>query len=65
MISVTEVTVAGILEIVSTLVTSSISWMGDFLAAITASPVLTIFCIAVPLVGLGVGILKRLLGTRG
>lgn len=65
MISVTEVTVAAILEIVSTLVTSAIAWMADFLSAITASPVLTIFVIAVPLVGLGVGILKRLIGVRG
>lgn len=65
MISVTEVTVTAILELVSQLVTSAIAWMADFLAAITASPVLTIFVIAVPLVGLGVGILKRLIGVRG
>lgn len=61
----TEVTIANIIETVSTLVTGAIGWMTDFLGAITSSPVLTIFCIAVPLVGLGVGLLGRLLGTRG
>ena len=60
-----EVTMASIIESVSTLVTASIGWMGDFLTEITSSPVLTIFCIAVPLVGLGVGLLKRLIGVRG
>ncbi len=64
MISVETVTVAAIIEVVSTLVTGAISWMTDFLGAITGSPVLTLFCIAVPLVGLGVGLLKRLLGAR-
>lgn len=60
-----EVTMTSIIESVSTLVTASIGWMGDFLTEITASPVLTIFCIAVPLVGLGCGLLKRLIGVRG
>lgn len=56
----TEVTMASILENVGTFVTSAISWMGDFLTEITASPVLVIFVIAVPLVGLGIGLLNRL-----
>lgn len=51
---------AAILESVGTFVTEAISWMGEFLAEIVASPVLTIFVIAVPLVGLGVGLLNRL-----
>lgn len=56
----TEVTMATILESVSTFITSAIGWMGDFLTEITASPVLTIFVIAVPLCGLGIGLLSRM-----
>lgn len=56
----TEVTMATILESVGTFVTSAIGWMGDFLTEITASPVLTIFVIAIPLVGLGIGLMNRL-----
>lgn len=57
----------GILTDVGNLVTSGISWMGDFLAEITAdtSKILVTFVVAVPLVGLGVGLLKRLIHTRG
>lgn len=57
----------GILTDVGNLVTSGISWMGDFLTEITAdtSKILVTFVVAVPLVGLGVGLLKRLIHTRG
>lgn len=47
------------------LVTNAVSWMGDFLGSITDNSVLTLFCIALPLVGLGVGLLRRLIHTRG
>lgn len=55
---------ASILESVSSFVTAAVGWMGEFLAEIVASPVLTIFVIAVPLVGLGVGLLNRLFRTN-
>lgn len=58
---------------------AAISWLGDFLGTITAtsdngsgtmvatngSLVLMIFVVALPLVGLGIGLLRRLIKTRG
>lgn len=52
---------------VSSFVTSAVGWMGDFLAEITAdtSGILVTFCVALPLVGLGIGLLRRLIHVRG
>lgn len=57
----------GILDTAGQLVTKGISWMGDFLTEITSdtSGILVTFVVAVPLVGLGVGLLKRLIHVRG
>lgn len=51
---------------VGDLVTAAIGWMGDFLTEITSdtSGILMTFCVALPLVGLGVSLLKRLLSVR-
>lgn len=65
MIKVTEVTLAAIIEMVSTIVTGAVGWMSTLLGAITASPVLSIFCIGVPLLSIGVITLRSLMGTRG
>lgn len=59
---------AAILDAVSQVVTASISWMTSFLGVITATnsegaltnPILLLFVI-IPLVGLGIGLLKRLM----
>ena len=58
---------SGILTNVGTFVTSAIGWMGDFVETITATgnEALFIFVVAVPLCGLGVGLLNRLIHTRG
>ena len=45
--------------------TQAIGWVGDVATTITGTPVLLMFCVAVPLCGLGVGMFKRLLSTRG
>lgn len=47
---------------VGSLVTGAVGWLGDYVEAITAegNTVLLLFVVAVPLVGLGVGLLKRL-----
>lgn len=58
----TEVTLAGILEQISTVVTSALGWMGDVLAEIAGNPILIIFCVALPLVGLGISFVRRLIG---
>lgn len=57
---------AAIISAVGSLVTGAIGWMGDFVEAITASgnEILLIGCVCVPLVGLGVGLLKRLISVR-
>ena len=45
-------------------VTHAVSWMGDFATAISNNLLLVIAVVAVPLVGLGVGLLSRLLRKR-
>ena len=56
-----------IITAVTTFVNGAIGWMGSFLSEITSdtSGVLMTFVVALPLVGLGVGLLKRLISVRG
>lgn len=68
---------ATMLSNVGSFITQAIVWMGQFLAQITGvttseagvvsinNPVLFIFVVCIPLVGLGVGLLNRLIHTRG
>lgn len=56
----TAVTIATILEQVTSIVTSAISWAGSFGTVITSNPLILMFVI-VPFVGLGVGLIKRLI----
>ena len=70
-------TFAQILSNVGSFVTQAISWMGSFLGQIAGvtnsaegvvslnNPILFVFVVCVPLVGLGVGLLNRLIHTRG
>ena len=51
--------VAAILADVGSIVTSSVSWIGSFVGAITSNGLLEMFVI-VSFVGLGVGLIKRL-----
>lgn len=57
---------AALISAVSSLVTGAIGWMSDYVTAITASgnELLLLCCVAVPLVGLGVGLLKRLITIK-
>lgn len=55
----TAVTVAAIVGNVSTFVTESVKWVGSFVGAITSNPLILTFVI-VAFVGLGVGLIKRL-----
>lgn len=50
-----------ILSGVSTFVTNAITWMLDVVDVVVAQPILFIFVVGVPLVGLGVGLLNRLI----
>lgn len=54
---------AVLITAITAVVTGAVSWLTSYVGAITASgnEVLLLMVVAVPLVGLGVGLLKRLL----
>lgn len=54
------VTVSSILTDVGSLVTAAIGWVGQFANAITGNPLLLIFVVAA-FVGLGVGLISRII----
>ena len=51
---------AAIINNVGSLVTAAVSWVGSFVGAITDNPLILMFVI-VGFVGLGVGLIKRLI----
>ena len=55
---------ADFITMIGTFLTAVLGWVNSIVATIGGSPVLSTFCFAVPLVGIGVGFLKRLLSTR-
>lgn len=55
---------SAILTAITSLVTSAISWTTSYLSLITSNDVLLLMCICVPLVGLGIGVIKRLTRIR-
>lgn len=52
------------LDAVSAVVTSAIGWIGQFCTAITSNPIMVLGVVAVPLCGLAVGLIGRLLRKR-
>lgn len=46
---------------VTTFITSAVGWMEEFITPILNTPILFTFVVAVPLVGLGIGLLNRLI----
>lgn len=56
-------TMATILSNIGSVVTSAVSWMSGFVSAIADRPLLLLFMI-IPLVGLGVGLLRRLINVN-
>lgn len=59
------VTIATLIADAGTVFTNAIGWVGDVAEQIVGNPVLLLFCVAVPLCGIGVGMFKRLLSSRG
>lgn len=55
----TSVAIATILSNVSAFVSEAIKWVGSFVGAITSNPLILMFVI-VAFVGLGVGLIRRL-----
>lgn len=51
-----------VLNSVTAVFTAAIGWVGTVADTIASEPILLIFCV-VPLVGLGVGLFKRLLNV--
>lgn len=60
----TPTPIEALMTSVGQLVTAAISWMGSFATQIAAKPILVLGVVAVPLVGLGAGLLGRLLKKR-
>ncbi len=56
-------TMAALLTAVGDVFTQAISWVGTVGTTITAQPILLLFCV-LPLVGLGVGLFKRLINVN-
>lgn len=58
-------TIATLLSSIGTVFTTVIGWAGKVGETVVGTPVLLLFCVGVPLCGLGVGFFTRLLRTRG
>ena len=54
---------AEILTNIGLVFSEAISWVGDVATTITGEPILMLFC-GIPLVGLGVGMFKRLINVN-
>ena len=54
-----------LLTAVTDVFTAAIGWVSTTATTITGTPMLLLFCVAVPLCGLGVGMFGRLLHSRG
>lgn len=54
-------TMAELLGNLGTFFTQTVTWSGDILDQVTASPALTVLVIAMPVVGFAYGILHRLI----
>lgn len=48
---------------VTDLVTAGITWVGQYVGAVTSNPII-LFFVMVGFVGLGIGLLKRLINVR-
>lgn len=60
--AVSAVTVSTLLSSIGEVFTSAIGWAGTVGSTIVSTPLLLLFC-SIPLVGLGVGLFKRLLSV--
>lgn len=59
----TAITVGSLVSDVGTIFTGAMGWAGDVGDAIAGNPLLLMF-VLVPIVGLGIGIFRRMLGIR-
>lgn len=59
------VTVASLMTQIGSVFTAAMGWAGKVGETIVGNPLLLLVAVGVPLCGLGVGLFKRLLSTRG
>lgn len=57
----TEVTMTTILADIGSFFTAAIGWMGDALETVVSSPVLFVMVVAIPVAGIAIGYLRRLI----
>lgn len=55
---------ADIIASVGSVVTAAVGWVGSFASTIASTPILLLGVVCVPLCGIGVGLIKRLLSAR-
>ena len=60
---VTTVTISTILDSVGDIFAAAIGWVGNVATTIVENPILLVFTV-IPLVGLGVGLFRRLLSVN-
>lgn len=53
-----------ILSDIGTVITSAFGWVAQPVNAITSNPLLFLGCVGVPLVGLGIGLVRRIFKLR-
>lgn len=51
---------AGVLNDLTAIIASAIGWMGDYMDVVADNPLLLLF-VCLPIVGLGIGLLKRMI----
>lgn len=59
----TTTTIASLMGSVGEVFTAAIGWVADVAECIAAQPLLLLFCV-LPLVGLGVGLFRRLINVN-
>lgn len=57
-------TMATVFTAITEAITQVVTWVGTWLGAIVGNPILLFFCIALPLLTIGITIIKRLLSVR-
>lgn len=56
-------TIAQILDAITSIITASLGWVGDVIDVIEANPIL-LFSVLIPFVGVGISLLRRLFKSK-
>lgn len=58
------VTIATLMTSVGEVFTAALGWVGEIAGTIASEPILLLACVGIPLCGLGIGMIKRLLSSH-